>query len=190
MMENRKPRHARERLLTLMVCGYALVAVACVLRFRFLQQQPPHTASCLANVKNLSLALVMYADDYGACPPAAKWQETIMDYVKNPDIYRCPQAEELRSGFAYNNKLAGQQRPDSPGSANIVSIFETDRGWDVHGGPTLLPKEPRHEKGDNYGFADGHAKWVRRKDLDGTWFKTPAEAWVTWEAKTAGGGKK
>jgi prepilin-type processing-associated H-X9-DG protein len=43
-------------------------------------------------------------------------------------------------------------------------------------------EEPRHLGGDNYGFADGSARWLRRKQLpDGTWAKEP-EADVIWEA--------
>ena len=51
----------------------------------------------------------------------------------------------------------------------------------AHGGPELLPDEPRHYGGDNYGFADGHTVWLpRKKSPDGTWAKEP-EAEVRWE---------
>ena len=159
--------------------GVALVAgigFCAALALQFWAPYPPyHHIVCLANVKNVALAWQMYEDDYGACPPAAKWQETMMNYVKNPDIYRCPKAEQLRSGFAYNDKLAGQQPPDRDRVAQ-VTLFETDRGWDADGGPILLPRGPRHEKGDNYGFADGHARWYARKNANGNWFKSPQDA--------------
>jgi prepilin-type processing-associated H-X9-DG protein len=71
-----------------------------------------------------------------------------------------------------------------------VAIFESDRGWNAHGGPQLLPRNPRHVKGDNYGFADGHAKWYARKSeaipgqSEPRWLKAPRdEKAVTWEPK-------
>jgi len=50
------------------------------------------------------------------------------------------------------------------------------------GGPELLPDEPRHMGGDNYGFADGTVKWLARKKLpDGTRAKAPDADWLIWE---------
>ena len=49
-------------------------------------------------------------------------------------------------------------------------------------GAGLLPEEPRHLGGDNYGFADGSVKWLPRTKLpDGTWAKEPDADWVIWE---------
>lgn len=65
---------------------------------------------------------------------------------------------------------------------NAVAVLERGCGVALSGGPALLPDEPRHLGGDNYGFADGHAQWIERKQLpDGTWAKEPADEWVIWE---------
>jgi len=68
-----------------------------------------------------------------------------------------------------------------------LAIFESDAGWNAVGGPQLLPDEPRHFGGDNYGFADGSVRWLPRKKL-GTdsrgnpiWAKEPDADWVIWE---------
>lgn len=70
-----------------------------------------------------------------------------------------------------------------------VLVFESGSAVALAGGPELLPDEPRHFGGDNYGFADGSARWIRRKRLpDGTWAKAP-DADVIWEVgvEEAGG---
>jgi len=138
---------------------------------------PPHerNVQCLSNVKNVALALTMYVTDYDAYPPAAAWCDVLnASIIKNRDIYRCPQAPSLKSGQAYNDRLAGVN-PTGLGNADrVVSVFESDRGWNAHGGgPHLLPPAPRHKGGDNYGFADGHVKWFLRDQRGG----------ITWDPK-------
>jgi len=59
----------------------------------------------------------------------------------------------------------------------IAVVFESDKGWNAHGGKELLPHTPRHSGGDMYGFAGGHMedeggfdtspieKWYRRDEV-------------------------
>jgi hypothetical protein len=52
------------------------------------------------------------------------------------------------------------------------TIFESDVGWNAHGGRELLPEKPRHLVGghlggDNYGFLEGSARWVKRGAAEG-----------------------
>jgi prepilin-type processing-associated H-X9-DG protein len=44
-------------------------------------------------------------------------------------------------------------------------IFETDGGWNVSGGPELLPAKPRHRGAYIIGFADGHVEVLRANRL-------------------------
>lgn len=121
---------------------------------------------CLSHVKNLAIAMSMYAEDYnGHFPESTAWCDTLFEYVKDPDIFRCDKAPSLRCGYAYNAHM-----PDttldrlSDAARNTVVIFESDRGWNAAGTMDLLPKEPRHLGGDYYGFADGSARWVSRDE--------------------------
>jgi hypothetical protein len=67
-----------------------------------------------------------------------------------------------------------------------VVVFESDAGKNAAGGPELLPDEPRHLGGDKYGFADGSARWLKRKPAGGNrrgeraWLKEPEEP-VRWK---------
>ena len=46
----------------------------------------------------------------------------------------------------------------------------------------VFSERPRHLGGDNYGFADGHVQWIKRKqNPDGSWAKEPDADWVIWE---------
>jgi prepilin-type N-terminal cleavage/methylation domain-containing protein len=46
--------------------------------------------SCLSNVKQLSMALLMYGSDYDdRLPPATIWQDAILAYHKNPQLLTC-----------------------------------------------------------------------------------------------------
>ena len=141
------------------------------------RESGPHPV-CLPNVKNLSLAVQMYlADHDGVFPPAAQWSDTLLEYVKNEDEYRCPQAGELRCAYAHNAALSMAMYDAVAHATETVVIFESDQGWNAAGGRELLPDEPRHSGGDNYGFADGHAKWVGREEA------MSGQAGLRWEVE-------
>ena len=124
----------------------------------------PHR-QCLADVKNLAIALNMYLYDYDALPNPERWCDRTMEYVKSEEVYRCPQAPDLRCGYALNTGAEGASYADAASGASgagVVAIFESDAGWNAHGGRKLLPEKPRYMGGDCYGFLDGHAKWFER----------------------------
>ena len=142
-----------------------LMALPLFLRRRDGGPRPP-ASICLSNVKNVTLAVQMYVSDYDdVFPPAAQWSDTLFEYVRNEDVYRCPEATELPCGYAHNAALGEAMHDDLAHPAKTVVIFESDRGWNGAGGRALLPAEPRHLGGDNYGFADGHAQWVGREEV-------------------------
>lgn len=48
-------------------------------------------ASCTSNIKQLGLALSMYAADHnGWYPPSTDWAEPMNGYVKNAQVFQCP----------------------------------------------------------------------------------------------------
>jgi hypothetical protein len=157
---------------------------------------------CLSNVKNVAIALSMYEDDYSAFPPADYWQDALHDYVMQDFLYQCSQVPGEKSAQALNSRLAGRGLAGIGNPAELVSVFESDRGWNASGGPELLPAYPRHPAqpwrsvGDNYGFADGHAKWFVRPrqyvagESEPQWLKVAPIEFVTWEPKPTGKGGK
>jgi hypothetical protein len=120
---------------------------------------------CLRNVKNISLAVQMYvADNDDHFPPARDWCDVLDEYVANRDLFRCPQARKgTQWAYACNSLLSSKSMYDLADPPATVVVFESDAGKNAAGGPKLLPDEPRHLGGDHYGFADGHASWLKRK---------------------------
>jgi hypothetical protein len=125
----------------------------------------PHSR-CLSNIKSLSLAVAMYVTDYDRVPDPRAWSDQLVEYIKNLDTYRCPQAPDLRCAYAFNDGAADATNAslEGPTARYLVTIFESDRGWNAHGGPELLPAVPRHLDGEHFAFLDGHALWVKRGD--------------------------
>jgi len=173
-VNGRSPRRRPE----LWFVGFVALLLLAVLLSPFLaRREGPHpNTNCLANVKYLATALNMYVMDYDAPPDSTWWCDRLSDYVKAKGVYKCPQAPDLECGYALNTGIEGASKDDAvpnvPGGGT-VTIFESNVGWNAHGGKALLPKEPRHMHGDNYGFLDGHSKWFHRG----------SEGQLRWEAK-------
>jgi hypothetical protein len=146
------------------------------------QGQGGRKAACLSNVKNLALALQMYLADNGDVFPAADaWCESLEDYVKNWDVFRCPSVRDRdrECDFAFNDALDGASMSDLADPASTVAIFESDVGWNAAGDASILPAAPRHLEGDIYGRADGHALSVKREEL------SLGQAEIGWSLKGA-----
>jgi len=96
--------------------------------------------------------------------------------------FACPETAKRGHPYAYNMALSGSPKGLIPNPASTAMVLESDAGWNATGGPELLLGEPRHFGGENYGFADGHVQWIkRRKNPDGTWAKQPEADWVIWQ---------
>jgi prepilin-type processing-associated H-X9-DG protein len=146
-------------------------------------------ADCLSNVKKLALALLRYGDDHhGRLPEASSWYDELLGtYVKDADIFRCAEAPDLTLAYSLNPALSGVDLRDIEDRESLILVFECDSPRHVEGSPGLLPAEPRHYGGDNYGFADGHAVWGGRARLaeqgrgEVIWGSRPADDRWRWE---------
>lgn len=146
--------------------------------------------SCLSNVKQISLALMMYAQDNDETYPVVShtggydWWNGLQPYVKNSQIFRCPayqakatdpKTDYLLNGlFAHGCAMANIQQPASQVCIAIRDPNCTETGYhpwpDDHTSWDDLTKYSEfasniaktiHSDGSNYGFADGHAKWYK-----------------------------
>ena len=120
-------------------------------------------AICMTHVKTLAGALQMYlTDNDDAFPLATTWCESVMPYVRSEYTFVCPIAPRLQCGYAVPSGLAGIRSHMLQDPRRTVALFESNQGWNAAGGPELLPKDPRHQGGDIYGFADGSTRWQHR----------------------------
>jgi hypothetical protein len=120
------------------------------------------TVSCQANMKQLGLAVRIYATgNSDTLPKAENWCDAIMSTAGSPRIFICPAKQDgQRSHYAYNAKLSGKK--DSEINPQTVMIFESSGGWNKSGGPESLAT---HHKMYSIGFADGSVQQVPASKL-------------------------
>jgi len=122
------------------------------------------TINCVNNLKQLALGARMYANDNSdQYPPGATWCDAISGYIGAPSAFQCKDNPGPRSAFALNQKLVGKKETEvNPGT---VMLFEFDGGWNVTGGPELLPTRSRHGGTINIAFADGSVRQVPMSEI-------------------------
>ncbi len=125
----------------------------------------------LSNLRQIGLALIMYAQSNGGrLPDADGWVDAILpqwDDVKDKGfhaeaLFRDPTAPESEPwNYAFNRALSGVRLADIKDPAATVLVFESVAG--VKNAADMgqsLPRPGRHSGGDYFVFADGHAKWL------------------------------
>ena len=126
--------------------------------------EPPRQGrSCLSNVKQLNLGLLMYSQDYDdRFPPASQWGDLLWPYTKTREIFKCPRATSPYS-YAFNKKLNLLPQKNVKDDKVTVMLFEANAtSINAFGGKGMLVPEPRHNDVNSFGFVDGHARSVPR----------------------------
>ena len=125
----------------------------------------------LSNLRQIGLALIMYAESNGGrLPDADGWVDALLPQwndVKDKGfhaeaLFRDPTApgEELWN-YAFNHALSGVRLADLKDPSATVMVFESTAGIkNAADKGQSLPRPGRHTGGDYFVFADGHAKWV------------------------------
>jgi len=146
-------------------------------------------SSCLSNVKQIALGVLMYVQDYDERLPAYRsdprphypstisWVTLVDPYIKNSHVWLCPSQGSVGIHYGWNyefiswHKLAEIARP-------AQTLLFGDSGGHVLYRPARYNYVPspgdtyweynyvgvRHNGGGNLGFADGHAKWYHEND--------------------------
>lgn len=136
--------------------------------------------SCMSNMKMMGLAILEYEQDHDEnMPDADKWMDEIKPYIDGPDeqnhtdsyndmshVMRCPSdSTDHAYSYSYNRQLSHVSLAQLQDPADTVMVFESSqhhRNQSDYGSSLQIPS--RHRGGDNYLFADGHAR--RYSDLD------------------------
>lgn len=125
----------------------------------------------LSNLRQIGLALVMYAQEHGdRLPDADGWVDALLSQwsdVKDKGfhaeaLFRDPTAPESEPwNYAFNRALSGVRLGDIKRPEATVMVFESMAG--VKNASDMgqsLPHPGRHSGGDYFVFADGRAKWL------------------------------
>lgn len=142
----------------------------------FPQSLVPHRplgVKCLSNLKHQGAALMLYADqNNGRLPIAGHWCDSILPYCFRPsssdlgELLTCPALPRgERGGYAFDAALGGNHLPESQ-ARKIPMIFESDPGWNLHGGAEIISKHPRHHDRLTLLFVDGHVRWMKKSETN------------------------
>lgn len=154
---NRKPaepisrgwRIGRQQLVELSLLIIPLVAILAAITFPVFDHggKTPRT-QCLSQIKQIGLALHMYAEDNDdTLPPAGPWQEAVAAYVRDGEVFTCPTTGKP---YVFNDNLAGKTLSKSPNPEQVPLAWDAP---DDDGSPP-------HDRGFNVVFLDGHSKWL------------------------------
>ena len=137
--------------------------------------------ACLSNVSQLGKALLMYAQDYDECfPPGMAgtmpWWEEAFPYIRNRQIFQCPDRRDLTIGYGMNFSASGQGQGAFWDTASKILLADADNispttmWWINDANVVAVPTGDnlpvsRHNDGCNFTFADGHAKWYKPQML-------------------------
>ena len=183
----------------------AIIAILAAILFPVFARarEKARQTSCLSNVKQLTLAVMMYTQDYDEAYPgyhftgsptdSDQWFEVIAPYVNNDQIFICPSAKSRNPGYGWNYRFI------SYGTHSLTSVVGdpiTLLGTIVYPAETVLMADslnyyvrgpgttdpnywpaPRHNGGANFGLADGHAKWYQS---DFNWYTGYSGAGLYW----------
>jgi prepilin-type N-terminal cleavage/methylation domain-containing protein/prepilin-type processing-associated H-X9-DG protein len=195
----------------------AIIAILAAILFPVFAQAraKARQAVCLSNMKQLGTGLMMYAQDYDETLPlndyignglapligwrdprsGDSWCSGIFPYVKNSQVYVCPEAvpyldptvpwrstakiEDGMVSYLMNYATRGRALAAVPAPADLIFLHEGDRRWRVcHCRPR--PATPtaskyteinydfydtRHNSGATLLFCDGHAKWRKKSAI-------------------------
>jgi prepilin-type processing-associated H-X9-DG protein len=130
------------------------------------QEETARRATCLSNLKQLALALLMFAQDNNEqLPTAASWMNSIEPYVRDLKAsIHCPSDAKHQYSYAMNSAVAGKQIGEFDNPVITVLLFESNSGALNAADPlTSLCDPPRHGNGNNFAYLDGHVKFVAKQ---------------------------
>lgn len=152
-----------------------LVGIVKVVRMHRASREYEEEPFCLSNVKQLALGMMLYARDWdGRLPATTAWAQDVVPYLGRIDpgvgaVFTCPaqkHAPQIQGiawrqgqGLSYAMSLAMPPKAttDARTWAYTPMLFDSDIV------PAARPEQaaPRHNDGAIFGFADGHARWLR-----------------------------
>jgi len=140
-----------------MIAGITLPALARA-------KQKAQTINCVNNLKQLGLAVRIYANDHNdRFPPAATWCDAIQGSVGSPRVFQCPSEPGARCAYAFNAKLNGKKEGEI--DPETVLLYESDAGWNGTGGAENLKPHKHSSHTVNVAFADGSVRQLARSQL-------------------------
>ena len=151
--------------------GCLLTVIMAAILFPVFAQarEKARAVSCLSNIKQSNLAILMYSQDYDETfPHTTQWQDLITPYVRREDVFHCPTAskgittEDAPYGYAFNSDLLDKPLAKIASPRTTLMIYDSSNlSKNAADAGTSLPSPGRHMGLNNLGYVDGHAKGTR-----------------------------
>jgi len=171
----------------------AIIAILAAILFPVFARarEKARQTSCLSNMKQLQLGVIMYKGDYdemnmyaglATANPATPtgpytgsgtnrywWFDMITPYIKNTQIIRCPSDSGVTSCCGFPNRsyqpntaMAGQADANVADPAGTLNLVESKLNYQAaYSDPGSYVNQKFHNEGWNVSFVDGHAKWLK-----------------------------
>lgn len=136
-----------------------IVTLAAILFPVFMRSGHSDIEVCRSRLRQLSHAVISYADDYdGRFPPQDRWCDAVGPRLQRPVVLKCPTATDQRCGYAYSAKMPPTRKEASQPESTPM-LFDARGDWNMVGGADIAIW--RHGNGLSIAFADGHTEWSR-----------------------------
>lgn len=128
-------------------------------------------SACQSNLKHIEAALWQYVADNNGVSPSGTWDGALRPYTKENRVFRCPSSREAKGTSDYFFNARFLKKPINNLSSPQTLILMGDGGSVLAQLPASWLKDNyspawRHLGGANYGFADGHIKWLKPDRID------------------------
>ena len=171
-------------LIELLVVIVIIMILASILFPVFISsRERARTASCTSNMRQIGIAVRMYANEYDGYLGAYdyNWERSIERYLRNRDIFTCPsKMTGVPCSYGANwwamwgpppdghtrlDKVPTRPIPGDPNWGKWTDIYVCDEwegyGWDKNGNGVADCYE-RHLKGSNILLSDGSVKFIKK----------------------------
>lgn len=177
----------------LVVLGIVTVLAAILFTVFIRVRENGRSATCQNNLRQIALAMQQYVQDSdGRYPIIDYYQTKLLPYLKNPQVFQCP-SEPTPQGnnprvaqfddyalhadaisTVFEPVIVGRHEAVLVKPATTILIFDHDFNsahcTEVDGVCGYVGCMPaRHSGGANYGFLDGHVKWLNPESAYGVW---------------------
>lgn len=162
-------RRRGDTLIDNLITGSIILILAAILFPMFSRaRENARCSSCQSNLKRIQVALGQYVADNNGVLPAGTWNDVLRPYIKEDDVFRCPSKKVTggTSDYFFNARFLKEQLNTLSSPQTLILIGDGDGGSALAQLPPAWLKDEsssawRHMNGANYGFADGHIKWLK-----------------------------
>ncbi|WP_309712137.1 type II secretion system protein [Armatimonas sp.] len=160
-----RPRFQLKASLTEILVCLAIVGILYAILFPIFAQ-PRERASqsyCLSNGKQLSLAVMMYSQDYDEyLPLATNWYDASYPYRKNR--LRCPRLSDPNGiGYAMDERLSGRSLDKIGAPHDKSPLLYESSNFTPNAHDAVTSFAGRHTNQTGWvGFVDGHVKMLQK----------------------------